>query len=215
MNIKRLIAVVILFFPLLSFAGKASDELSVLLTKIHSMQANFNQKIYDAHGIVLQESRGRMALKRPGKFLWETQGRDRQLIIANNEDLWVYDVALEQATVQNLQQTSGNAPAVLLTGPVSNLFNNFKVMVPPTQQKDSPWYRLVPKNKKENELFSWIELNFVRGDLKKMRFRDDLHHTTELEFTQIKLNQPLGDAQFVFQPPPGVDVIRNVGRRSR
>lgn len=195
-----------------ALADTASNELSALLGHFSSIQANFTQQIMDGQGNIVQKSSGKMQLKRPGLFRWETKEPTAQLIIANDNDLWVYDPDLEQATVQDLQQVGGNAPAFLLSGSMKTILEKFEVSLESSKDQDK-WFRLTPKQNKKQDLFQWIDLHFNNGELAGMRFQDSLNQLTELKFSDIKLNKKIPEGRFVFNPPEGVDVIRNSNSR--
>ena len=62
------------------------------------MQGKFTQRQYGDGDKVLAESTGRFRLLRPVYFSWEIQAPDRQLIVANADYLWHYDMDLQTAT---------------------------------------------------------------------------------------------------------------------
>src|SRR5579862_4041780 len=94
----------LLFFCMLNaaYAQSAADELSKQLDAVHSMRASFVQTVYDNKNKPIQQSYGRMALLRPGKFRWEVDKPIPQVIIANQTRLWIYDPDLEQVTIRPL-----------------------------------------------------------------------------------------------------------------
>src|SRR5437016_1696485 len=108
------------------FAASTSD-LSNVLNSIRTMKANFIQTVYDNRGKAIQQSKGQMALARPGKFRWDVKKPIPQLIIANNTKLWIYDPDLQQVTIKSLQHVTGETPALLLSHENNVLENDYKV----------------------------------------------------------------------------------------
>lgn len=190
-------------FPVLVFAD-ASTDLMNALGGLHTMRAHFMQNIHDSRGRVLDQSEGDMALQRPGKFRWEILQPQSQLVIANNNIVWIYDKDLEQATKQKQQNGNGLSPALLLSAPNEKLLQNFVITHPSENQ-----FLLKPK-KGADALFSSLTLVFKGQELSSMRMEDKLGQLTQIKFYDIKLNQTLPSPLFVFTPPRGVDVIDQV-----
>jgi chaperone LolA len=75
-----------LFFINSAFANQSdTHQLTQLLGNLKTYQADFDQVIQDKRGQTIQESTGRMALKRPGLFRWDTLKPNQQLIIADGK----------------------------------------------------------------------------------------------------------------------------------
>jgi outer membrane lipoprotein carrier protein len=183
----------------------ASDALSSLLSGFQTLTAQFDQVIYDAKKQPIQTMTGRMALSRPGKFRWEIQAPNAQLLVANEHYLWIYDVDLSQATRQAMNKNKISSPASLLSGSVSDLKSRFVV----TRLTENPIqsFQLTPKN--TGDLFKQINISFKSGKLMRMTLVDNLGSLSVFQFSQVELNSPLDVAFFEFKAPKGVDVIQN------
>lgn len=147
---------------------------------------------------------GTMALERPGKFRWETLSPNHQIIIANGQYIWFYDVDLEQATVQNLKQHA-NSPALLLSGSTTALEERFKILECATKENDVS-FRLAPRM--NQDMVKEVLLKFAANKLKQMSVVDNLGQKTLFEFSQVKINPKLSRTLFQFHPPKNVDVIK-------
>lgn len=179
----------------LVYASSASQALTHLLNPLQSLQANFIQKIMDNRGQILQETRGQMILQRPGKFRWEVMQPTKQLLIADGQRIWFYDIALQQVVIQKQQQMSANSPAALLSGATNNLTKLFDVNF----LMDGQSFYLKPKDK--NSLFSSISLIFRKNQLIEMRLKDKLEQQTVINFSQLKLNPSISVQAFKFVLP--------------
>ena len=91
---------------------------------LQTLRADFVQRVFDERGRVLQTSSGRMVMQKPGKFRWDYQTPAEQVIVADGERLWSYDVGLAQVTVRKLDQALGSTPLALLSGaaPIEDTF---------------------------------------------------------------------------------------------
>lgn len=190
--------------------AQASAELESLLGKLHTMQANFNQTVYDNRGKAVQKAHGTMAIDRPGKFRWQVIKPIPQLIVANQSRLWIYDPDLEQVTIRGLSHTAGETPALLLSHENMSIAKSFNVSVASGKANDR-LFTLVPRE--ADSMFASIQLRFVNNQIEEMRLKDHLDHTTSIEFTNIKTNLALSSSLFNFKAPKGADIIDETRKR--
>ncbi len=186
-------------------AATPSQNLAALLSGYKSLQANFQQIISNDKGKVMQQSRGKMSLQRPGQFRWQISSPNKQLIVANQKYLWIYDVDLEQATQQKISKTNKSSPAWLLSGSVAEIQDRFIV----TQIKGiggGQWFELKPKT--QGDLFLWVKMQFQNKRMQQMILADNLGQISTFKFTQIKVNPQLSNYMFQFRAPKGVDVVK-------
>lgn len=194
----------------LAFATPSSD-LAGLLNAVHTMQSNFTQKVYDSKGKILQTSKGSMAFERPGKFRWQVVKPIPQVIIANEERLWIYDPDLEQVTIRKMQKATGDTPALLLSHSSTSLDNEFKVKELQNKGPGWRWFELKPHA--NDNMFASVEMGFEGGEIRRMRLQDHLGHLTSVEFDKAKVNTTLSATLFVFKSSPRIEVIDETRKR--
>lgn len=179
----------------------ASKKLSGYLNNYVNYSADFQQSTFDARGGLIRQSQGKVMIARPGRFRWQTSSPSKQLVIANGNKLWIYDIELAQVTEQDLSQ-QGLTPGVLLSRSISQLAQQFNV----SEQQDG-WFTLKPKQQTAG--FESASLQFTKGKLTGLKLLNPLGQTSEFKFTNIKsASKPfLNNDLFDFLPPPGVDVL--------
>ena len=179
-----------------------SQDLIQYLNSLETMQANFTQIVYDNHGKAVQQSSGKIFLKRPGQFRWEVKNPIPQLIVANQSRLWIYDIDLEQVTVRLLKNTA-DVPALLLSKNVD--LNRDYAIQELAPNKNLRWFQLTPKN--QDSAFKSIKLGFLNGKIQQMKLQDHLGHTTAIQFSHLKINQGISSELFHLKIPSHADVI--------
>ena len=186
------------------WADSASDELAKLLNRLQNLQANFTQTVMDGRGKILQKTSGQMVLQRPGRFRWEVNQPNRQLLIADGKRIWFYDIDLQQVMIQKQKMTGVDSPAALLSDSPKNITQNFNVNI----LMDVQGFYLIPKDK--NSLFQSITLIFQQNRLREMRLLDKLGQQTVIDFYQVKLNPNLTPETFHFVLPKdkNVEVVK-------
>jgi len=188
----------------LSEEKSAENRLFDLLSKLDSMQADFQQQVINEQGELLQETSGGMTIKRPGKLLWITRIPYQHQVITDGETLWVYDLDLEQVTQQAFVRSLDQAPALLLSGDLTAISEQFVITNHQDKQNE---FRLTPKN--EGSVFAHIELHFEENQLDRLILNDNFGQRTDIAFNHVLVNLPVQDKQFIFTPPEHVDLIIN------
>jgi outer membrane lipoprotein carrier protein len=185
-------------------ADTASADLTQLLNNVRTMRGGFVQLISDTKGKLLNQTSGRMALQRPGKFRWETIKPNEQLIVTNGKKIWIYDPDLEQVTIRYLSKEAGETPALLLSNTNDTLARDFRVQALPSNST-TRWFLLTPKDK--GSVFASIKLAFEQQQIKQMQLQDHLGHITRIQFNHVVINSALSPSLFMFKPPANVDTI--------
>jgi outer membrane lipoprotein carrier protein len=181
----------------------AAERLNILLSRANNMTADFSQMTLSSNGASLQEATGSVVLKRPGMFRWHTDPPAEQLLVSDGEQIWLYDPDLEQVTIQKMDKRLTHTPALLLSGDVSALEENFNITV--VESGDVSEFLLTPKA--NDTLFDNLRLSFLGGKLNDMQMSDAIGQRTNILFHDVTLNQGVQQGQFTFDIPPGVDVI--------
>jgi len=181
----------------------AAKRLNELLSAANTMSATFSQMTLSSNGSSLQETTGQVTLQRPGMFRWHTDAPLEQVLISNGEKIWLYDPDLEQVTIQKLDQRLTHTPALLLSGDVSTLAENFSI----NWKEGSAVDDFVLSPKVSDSMFETLRLSFRNGVINDMQLNDPIGQRTNILFQGVKLNQPVDASQFNFQVPDGVDVI--------
>jgi outer membrane lipoprotein carrier protein len=173
-----------------------ASQLQRSLNTIRSMQAQFIQRV-QRHGQVVQTIRGKVSVYRPGRFRWDIKVPTPQIIVADGQYLWQYEVKLKQVTVSRLSQLQGS-PALFLASSLHGLGRHYDV----TRRGDHYWLKSIQGDPHR------VEIVFHGQQLLRIRVVDSLGHQSTLSFHASQQNIPLPLTLFQFTPPAGVDVLR-------
>lgn len=200
-----LAALCLVSLPTLALADDeaAAQRLNTLLSNATTMTADFSQMTLSANGANLQETTGNLALKRPGMFRWHTDAPAEQELVSDGRQIWLYDPDLEQVTIQEMDQRLTHTPALLLSGDVSKLQENFTI----TWEDSGSVIDFMLTPKVNDTLFDNLRLSFRDGVINDMQMSDAVGQRTNILFQDVQLNQSLDEKQFTFEVPEGVDVI--------
>jgi len=188
---------------LFSTADAASvDRFQSFLRTTQAAKADFQQKVFDKSGKLVQESRGNFSFLRPGRFRW-TYVKPPQLIVGDGERVWIHDSDLNQVTVRKAARVLGATPAALLAG-ASDLEKSFE-LVDAGNKDGLEWLEARPRQKESG--FERIRLGLSATGVDAMELVDHFGQTTQLRFTNMVRNPQFDAGTFRFTPPKGVDVL--------
>ncbi|WP_085621935.1 MULTISPECIES: outer membrane lipoprotein chaperone LolA [unclassified Pseudomonas] len=188
-----------------AYAGEQDvQRLTQLLEKSQTIEANFSQLTLDAGGTSLQETSGKMTVKRPGLFYWHTDAPQEQVVVSDGTNVTLWDPDLEQATIKKLDQRLNQTPALLLSGDVSKISQSFDISS--KEQGEVMDFTLKPKTK--DTLFDSLRVSFRKGLINDMQLIDSVGQRTNILFNGVKANQAVPDSKFKFDIPKGADVIK-------
>ncbi|MDH4569169.1 outer membrane lipoprotein chaperone LolA [Pseudomonas sp. BN414] len=207
MRLIRMLMVAVL--GLTALTAQADDKLAIgrlteMLNKAQTITGRFSQLTLDGSGTQLQETSGELSLKRPGLFRWHTDAPMEQLLVSNGEKVWLYDPDLQQVTIQTLDQRLTHTPALLLSGDISKISENFEI----THKEGGDVVDFILKPKAKDTLFDTLRLSFRNGVINDMQLIDSVGQRTNILFLGVKMNQAIDTAQFNFKIPEGADVIQ-------
>jgi outer membrane lipoprotein carrier protein len=184
-------------------AATPLDDFLQRLQSVTSIDAQFEQSTVDAQGQEMQTITGQLIVARPGKMRWQTQPPYEQLVVSDGELVWIYDMDLEQVTIRNLDQRLQETPALLLSGNLAEIAQNYSVERFDVDKLER--YRLTPNDK--SQLFIALEFDYKANTLQNMRIYDAAGQITLIKFSKQRINEKLDAMTFVFDVPEGVDVI--------
>lgn len=186
------------------WAASGSERLERFFKDVHTLRADFEQQVFNARSELVQKASGRVTLQRPGRFRWDYTTPYHQVIVADGKTLWIYDADLDQVTEKPLDTLVKDTPAVLLSSDAS-LKDSFDVK-DLGQQNGMAWVELLPRAGASN--FKRVRLGFDQQGPRVMELTDGFDQLTRLSFSHVVLNAPVDPGLFQFQPPAGVDVIK-------
>lgn len=206
-NVMRQLLLLLSLLLLAPAWGSSPSPVQHYFQDLRSLRANFIQRVFDERSQLLQSSSGQMLMQRPGKFRWDYQTPTAQVIVADGQRLWAYDVDLAQVTVRKLDQALSATPLALLSGaaPIEDTFTVGVVR----NQDGLTWYELTPKQPQPE--FQLLRVAFKGDALVSLELEDRLGQRTRLDFQKLERNPTLDPALLKFTPPPNVDVVGDAG----
>lgn len=173
----------------------ATTELLARLNGFTFLQGEFKQRQFTEDNTVLAESSGVFKLLRPSFFSWQIQSPDSQLIVANAEYLWHYDIDLQTATRHPVVGNVEASPLQILAGDESELRDQYDVT-----QDQADTFTLTPVD--DGHSFRRLTVTFATDSISRMDIVDKLGQRVVVDFLKVDSKTPLSSNDFEFTPPP-------------
>ncbi|WP_295437583.1 outer membrane lipoprotein chaperone LolA [uncultured Thiodictyon sp.] len=186
-----------------SAAADGRARLEAFLKGLTSLQSSFEQTTFNADRTRMTQGRGTLYLQRPGRFRWEYDTPNKQVIIADGKRVYLHDLDLDQVSHQSEEKALRGTPALLLANdaPIDRDFNTRPIAS--TDGRD--WVELTPKAK-DTDIVR-IELGFGSTGLESMIMEDSFGQETRLNFGQTKRNPILDLGLFKMDEKTGGDFL--------
>lgn len=191
------------------------DSLAQFMRQAKTGRANFTQVVTAplkaGQTARSKTSTGVFEFDRPGRFRFNYQKPFAQMLVADGQTLWMYDVDLNQVTARKQAQALGSTPAAILTSAndLKALQVDFVFQAEP--DKDGlQWMRATPKAKEgqiQSVLAAFRETD-QGPELAVLEVQDGYGQRSVLTFTAYEMNPTLAPHHFQFKPPAGADVLR-------
>jgi outer membrane lipoprotein carrier protein len=184
-------------------SGPARTELERFSAGLERFQADFTQIVRSQDGRIQDETQGKLWLQTPNKLRWTYTGDFPETIVADGDNIWIYEESLEQVTVKPQSNQASNSPLMILAD-VSQLDQQFEV----TELGDFEDMLLLSLQSQDGETeFERILLGMDSSGIRMMIMEDAFGQRTEVKFSDPQRNQPVDPALFTFTPPEGTDVV--------
>lgn len=186
-----------------SASGK--DRLREFLTGVESLQARFDQSVFDTSQGQTRRLEGVFYLQRPGKFRWDYTEPKGQIVLADGRTVWLVEEDLKQAYQKPQSDALRGTPALLLTEQLK-LEDHFAIADLGDGQ-DLEWVELIPHD--PDSQFARILLAFKGNELRRMELADKFAQVTRISFSDIRRNPRLDPTLFVYTPPRGTQLFEH------
>jgi outer membrane lipoprotein carrier protein len=155
----------------------------------------------------IKNSSGSFEFARPAKFKFHYKKPFEQIIVADGQTLWLYDIDLNQVTQRKQAAVLANTPAALIASApdIATLKASFTLENAP--DKDGlTWVQATPKA--ADGQVQAVLAGFKGNDLAALEIHDALGQQSVLKFNALQTNPALAADTFVFKPPEKADVLR-------
>lgn len=190
--------------PVAAMAASAQEQLRAFVGSVMAATGAFSQYTVNTQGRTQPAQTGVFSFQRPGKFKWAVQKPYEQLVISDGKQVFQFDPDLAQVTERKVDAAIGTSPAAILFG-AGSLEQSFDVSALPS--KDGiDWLRAKPRTADAG--FSRVDIGMKDNLPVRVELLDSFGQTTRVDLSGIVPNPKLGEGEFRFVAPKGVDVVK-------
>lgn len=191
-------------FAAANVQADAVDALREFAREAKTGRAQFTQVVTSPDGAKKKTSSGSFEFARPNRFRFAYAKPFEQLIVADGEKVWLYDVDLQQASVRPMDKALGATPAALLAG--GALERDFELRALPAAQ-GLEWVQATPRAKDDSANLQSLRVGFKGTTLAAVELVDGFGQRSLLSFSGLVTNLTLAPETFRFVAPKGVEVL--------
>jgi len=177
---------------------------------VADFEADFTQSSrLDAVGIV-DTAEGHVSFKPPAMMRWHYKIPDEYFIIADAENVWIYQPTDNQVMVGRAADYFGDKNFTDFFAEPKKLLNDFDVQWAPAQLQgdDSYVLRLFPRKSEPNLAEVFLFVSKTTFDIHKALVFNASGDQTTLRFSNFKFDRGLDRSLFEFKIPKGADVMQ-------
>jgi outer membrane lipoprotein carrier protein len=180
--------------------------------RFQDLSADFAQEMRLRAGGQILRSRGRMYFARPGRMRWEYETPEVQTIVADGEHLWIHQPEDNQVLRAPLERAfQSQTPVSFLFG-LARIERDFSPSLLPPGEDGGVRLALEPRAEEGGALGELVlEVDPATWDLRAATVVDPLGNRTEVRLIDPKRNRGVEEARFVFERPPGTDLLEAPG----
>jgi len=187
------------------------EALDAFIKNTRSGRAQFVQQVSsppkEGQSARVRNSSGSLEFVRPNRFRFVFKKPLEQVIVADGQILWLYDVDLAQATARKQAQTLGATPAALIASATDLRAMEAEFELSNAVASEGQEWVLARPRSKDGGLQT-VRIGFKGATLATLEILDSFGQRSLMQFTQFEANPALDNALFQFKPPAGVDVLR-------
>ena len=187
------------------------EALDAFIKNTRSGRAQFVQQVSsppkEGQSARVRNSSGSLEFVRPNRFRFVFKKPLEQVIVADGQTLWLYDVDLAQATARKQAQTLGATPAALIASATDLRAMELEFELSNAAASEGQEWVLARPRSKDGGLQA-VRIGFKGASLATLEILDSFGQRSLMQFTQFEANPALDNSLFQFKPPAGVDVLR-------
>ncbi len=175
-----------------------SSALQMKLKDYDGYQANFAQKVNDSQGNEIHQAKGKLVFKQPGKFLWQLEEPEEELLLSNGKTVWWFNPFVEQVSIYDVGRAVTQTPFALLVSQDEEIWQQFDIT------KSAQGFIIKPKDDSQAQVIK-LEVHFGTRHLNKILITSRSRQVSEYTLSE-QANFSPDDKMFEFKIPAGIDI---------
>ncbi len=151
---------------------------------------------------------GRIFIKRPDKMRWEYETPEKQTIITDGVQLWMYRPEDQQVMVGQAPTFFGDGKGAGFLADMQSIRANFSITLANASDPQTYRLKLVPIKPQTGLIDIYLSISKATHEVVEVVTHNEYEDETRIELTDAQFEQAVDDALFRFETPAGVDVLQ-------
>lgn len=156
---------------------------------------------------ITDSAAGKLFVKYPGKMRWEYKEPERQIIVTDGSQLWVYRPDDNQVLVGRAATFFGAGKGAGFLSDIGRMRLDFEITLEEIRFGDYYNLMLVPQKKDWDLVLIHILVSKATFRIAQVYTYNAYDDVTRIEIVNPQFESCLDDALFTFEIPKGVDVL--------
>ncbi len=202
---KIILITIVIIFTIIAYA-KASplDAVKKTYSEITTMEATFHQKIFIASLKREREFNGEFLYKRQKGFLWKYKAPKVKYFLYDGRYIWQGEDEKPFIIKEKINKAKTGGTFLDLIEDISKIDEQF-TLKQQSKAGELEILELLPKKDGTvNSARVWLD---KQNRVRKIEIHEFTGNVNTIEFSSIKINQPIDDAKLIFKPDKQKEII--------
>jgi len=151
---------------------------------------------------------GRIYIKRPDKMRWEYETPEKQTIITDGVQLWMYRPEDKQVMVGQAPTFFGDGKGAGFLADIQSIRANFAITLVEASDPQTHRLKLIPIKPQSGLTDIYLSISKTTHEVLEVVTHNEYEDETRIELTDSQFEQNFDNALFHFETPQGVDVLQ-------
>ena len=156
---------------------------------------------------ITDNASGKAFFKRPGKMRWEYETPDRQIIMTDNETLWIFRPEDNQVMIGKAPSFFEGGKGFSFLSDMKLIKNKFSIALEKKTGNDYYKLKLLPREKAFDVSVIYLSVSTKTFDVVRIVTVNSYGDETLIVFSDIQFRKKIDDSMFSFKLPEGVEVL--------
>ena len=202
---KIILIIIVIIFTIIAYA-KASplDAVKKTYSEITTMEATFHQKIFIASLKREREFNGEFLYKRQKGFLWKYKAPKVKYFLYDGRYIWQGEDEKPFIIKEKINKAKTGGTFLDLIEDISKIDEQF-TLKQQSKAGELEILELLPKKDGTvNSARVWLD---KQNRVRKIEIHEFTGNVNTIEFSSIKINQPIDDTKLIFKPDKQKEII--------
>jgi chaperone LolA len=202
---KIILITIVIIFTIIAYA-KASplDAVKKTYSEITTMEATFHQKIFIASLKREREFNGEFLYKRQKGFLWKYKAPKVKYFLYDGRYIWQGEDEKPFIIKEKINKAKTGGTFLDLIEDISKIDEQFTLKQQSKAGEIEILELLPKKDGTVNSAKVWLD---KQNRVRKIEIHEFTGNVNTIEFSSIKINQPIDDAKLIFKPDKQKEII--------